>query len=78
MESVNNNRIKVYGSLISELVRLVLFSGKISYLNKIIKDLIAICLKTIFEENSFYEFLQKLINLFLPNYELVESFNCAA
>lgn len=38
-------------------------------------DLIAICLKTLFEDNSFFSFLQKTINLFVPSYILVESFN---
>jgi hypothetical protein len=70
-ESGNNCKVKVYGQIISCLVEILLRNNKPNHIRRSVIDLIAICLKTLFEDNSFFSFMQKAINLFVPSYMLV-------
>lgn len=74
-DSASNNRIKIYGQIISVLIESLLGGSRRSYIHKSMVDLIAICLKALFEDNSYFSFLQKMINMFLPSYSFIENFN---
>lgn len=76
-DSLNNTKVKVYGQIISVLITAILANNKPGYITKTIIDLIALCLKALFEDSSFFPYLQKTINVFMPNYALIESFNTA-
>ena len=76
----DNAKVKIFGEIIFALADMLVRTQKESYLkdkhliNSMI-DLVAMCMKSLFEECSYITTLERAIQIFVPTFQIPPNFN---